>query len=188
MNRESWLMEVAKRAEPFFNGLKLHPYKLTCSWPSRNATSNRARRLGECHGPDQSKAGLFEIFISPLLDDPLEVAGTAMHELAHVAAGIKAGHGKEFIKVCRHVGLTKGRPTSIMPGEHLNEALTKIIEVQGAYPHQGIKAVERKVATRFSGVTLVCACGCTLRIGMKWLEQAGVPTCGCGGEMRAKLE
>src|SRR5262245_3291211 len=119
-NREGWLTEVASQVEPFFVGFKLDPYRVTCGWPSRNGLGRRMRRVGECHGSKSSKAGIHEIFISPLLDKPLEVAGTLCHELAHAAAGIDAAHGKDFVKVCKHVGLTRGKPTSVMPGERLN--------------------------------------------------------------------
>jgi len=27
-------------------------------------------------------------------------------------------------------------------------------------------------------------CGCAVRMTRKWLEEAGAPTCGCGGEMQ----
>jgi hypothetical protein len=94
MNREAWLNELAKLAVPVFSGYQLKPYRLTCGWPSKGGMGRRSRRVGECHSLESSKGGVHEIFISPLIDESLEVGGTVLHELAHVAAGITAGHGK----------------------------------------------------------------------------------------------
>ena len=186
MNREQWLTDVAKQAEPFFRGFKLPPYHVTCGWPLSGGMGNRRRVVGQCFGVESSPVGTCQVFISPLLDKPLEVAGTLLHEMAHVAAGSKAKHGKWFVKVCTHVGLTKGKPTSVMPGERLNEALTKIVDRQGKYPHVAIQPVLKKIEKASSVVGLVCECGCRVTISLKWLEEAGLPTCGCGEPMTLK--
>lgn len=175
MNREQWLTELALQVQPLFATFKIDPYRVSCGWPS-------SKGVGECTAKEASKGRVYEIFISPLLDKPLEVAGTLCHELAHVAAGVRAQHGKEFTRVCRHVGLTKGKPTHVMPGSHLNDRLSKIIEIQGDYPHQRIQPVLRKVEVRSTTARLLCTqCGCRLSMSLKWLESAGLPTCGCGG-------
>lgn len=38
-------------------------------------------------------------------DSPVQVAGTTLHELAHVLAGVGAGHGKGWLDACRKLGL-----------------------------------------------------------------------------------
>jgi len=181
-NRESWLTEVARRAEPMFHGFDLGQYRVTCGWPSK-AAFGRVRRVGECHSPKTSKAGIHELFVSPCLDDPAEVAGTLAHEMAHVAAGVEAGHGKGFIAVCRYVGLTKGRPGSVMPGLHLADRLREITDALGLYPHSAIVGRERPKVERAKTVLgLECRnCGCRVTISVKWLEESGYPVCGCGG-------
>lgn len=186
MNREAWLTELAAQVQPMFKGFKIKPYRITCGWPCKEALGKKRRRVGECHAIESSKDGVHEIFISPLLDAPLEVAGTVCHELAHVVAGIPAGHGKGFRIVCKHVGLTTGRPASIMPGPALNERLQKIIDKQGAYPHKALVPLA-KPAKAPSVVRLECCdCGCVVVISNKWLENSGSPTCGCGGFMSAE--
>jgi hypothetical protein len=184
MNREAWLTEMARQLETIlFPKAKLEPYRITCGWPCRNAMGKRFRRVGECHGAKSSKDGHHEIFISPLLDDPLEVAGTVAHELVHVAVGLNAKHGRYFWEICCIAGLTKGPPTQAAPGPKLNERLGKIIAVQGAYPHQAIVPVA-KVVHAASVVKVCCVdCGCVAVLSNKWLDKAGYPTCGCGGEM-----
>jgi hypothetical protein len=187
-NREGWLTELARLVEPFYKVFKLEPYRLTCGWPSRFALGKKSRRIGECHSHRSSKGGLFEIFISPVLDNPLDVAGTVCHEIAHVAAGIEAQHKGRFVEVCKHVGLTKGKPTEASPGKHLAERLNRIISKLGPYPHKALVPAF-KVAKTSSSFTLVCAaCGCRVSISAKWLREAGPTTCACGGKMVLKDE
>lgn len=38
-------------------------------------------------------------------DSPIQVAGTTLHELAHVLCGPGAGHGKEWKSACKRLGL-----------------------------------------------------------------------------------
>ena len=177
-NREGWLTEVARQIEPYFRQLKISPYRLTCGWPCKKAISKN-RRVGECHSSRVSAGGIHEIFISPVLEKPLEVAGTVCHEMAHVVAGIEAGHGKGFIKVCKYVGLV-GKPTQALPGKVLGDAIAKIVDKVGIYPHQAITVAAKTVIRAPSQTKLVCPCGCSVVMGLKWLEEAGVPTCGCG--------
>ncbi len=147
-------------------------YRVTCGWPVTGGLA-RNRRVGECHSDKSSAGGVFEIFVSPTLAEPLE------------AAGIKAAHGKGFVKVCQHVGLVKGKPKSVMPGDRLNERLAIIISGLPAYPHQALTGTPKeKSAKGPTSLKLVCKeCGCELRISFRWLEEAGPPVCGCGGEL-----
>lgn len=187
-NREAWLTELARHAEPVFRGFTVAPYRVTCGWPARQALGRRARRLGECHAPESSPAGLHEIFISPLIDNPVEVAGTVCHELAHVVAGIAAGHRGQYRVVCKHAGLTKGRPVQAMPGPALEDALKKIIDTRlGPYPHRAMTPALKAARPAASVTVRCCACGCLARLSVDWAERAGLPTCGCGGEMALKL-
>jgi len=42
-------------------------------------------------------------------DSTIQVAGTTLHELGHVLAGIGKGHGKGWLEACRKLGLTHVR-------------------------------------------------------------------------------
>lgn len=189
LNREAWLTELARLVEPLFKGYSLAPYRVTCGWPCRNGTGKRKRTLGECHPRASSPGGYHEIFISPLLgrDGQDEVAGVLCHEMAHIAAGTKAAHGKDFVKVCRHVGLTKGAPTVALPGEALEERLADLMDNMGEYyPHVGMQLPSGRAATRKSSSEKVfCACGQEVSVRRSFLEAGGVLVCGCGLEMVA---
>lgn len=187
LNREAWLTEVGVQIQPYFKGYKLSPWKVTCGWPSRAALSKN-KIVGQCFGAESSAAGVFELFVSPLLEEPNEVAGTLAHEMAHVAAGIKAAHGPVFKKVCLYVGLTKGKPTSASPGGAFEEAVRRIVEKVGPYPHRKMIPTvrESKVPT---SVRIECErCGCCATMSLKWIGQAGLPTCACGGKMEREEE
>lgn len=193
LNREQWLTEMARRIEPLFDGFKIGEYRVTCGWPHKFAIASKHLRVGECHyprkrsGDDTVEAGVHEIFISPLRDDSLEVAGILTHELTHVVAGFGAGHGKDFTKIGKHVGLTHGKPTSLMPGEALNDRLRGYVETMGGYPHKAIVPTLRRKEKNYKEVPLVCGnCSCVVRMSRKWLEEAGLPTCCCGTEFIEK--
>jgi len=80
VNREAWLSAVATALQPFFPGAEFAPYRVTMGWPVSNGLGRRRRTVGQCFGAESSKDKVFELFISPLLDDPVEVAGTLAHE------------------------------------------------------------------------------------------------------------
>src|SRR5690606_14129724 len=42
-------------------------------------------------------------------ENDIQLAGTTIHELAHVLAGFEAGHGKEWRKACELLGLRRAK-------------------------------------------------------------------------------
>ena len=89
-HREAWLHAVADRLRPIFasHGATIpDKIRLTCGFPSVRALSAKQQRLGECWSGAASKDGHVEIMISPVLDDPMRVAGVLAHELGHVCLG-----------------------------------------------------------------------------------------------------
>lgn len=184
-NREQWLTEICLALEPLFAakgyGLKSKPYRITCGWPCRFATSITQRRVGECHSIESSAGGVSEIFISPAIADSLEVAGVVCHELIHVAVGNKAGHKGPFKAAMKYIGLG-GKPTCAMPGADLNDTIRKILKSVGNYPHSPLKGIPKLAAKSSSVVKLECPdCGCIVRMSKKWLTDAAEPVCACGG-------
>jgi hypothetical protein len=184
--REAWLTELAAWLRPVFKGWTLDPFRVTCGWPSRAGLGARRRVLGQCFAAENSKAGVYEIFVSPLLDDPTEVAGTLAHEMAHVAAGIPAGHSGKFVSVCKAVGLTKGKPTTAMPGPALAEHVSRLLEPLGPYPHKALVGVLKDRKEKPDGrVRLACpGCGFVCDTTARRLAECkACPTCGCGCPM-----
>lgn len=144
MNREAWLTELAFLIEKeVFCNYTLAPYRIACGFPSKGGAWRHGRRVGECHSLGSSQGNVHEIFISPVLANPLTVAGTVTHEMAHVAAGVAANHGKDFVRVCEHIGLTRGKPAGLMPGPELTEKLSQLLRRLPNYPHQALMPVLR---------------------------------------------
>lgn len=62
-------------------------------------------------------------------ESPVQLAGTTIHELAHVLAGSKAGHGREWVKACEFLGLRKVKAAGTRYTlAHFSPAIRELIE------------------------------------------------------------
>jgi hypothetical protein len=186
MNREDWLAECIAALRPMFADRSSPvPAKVraSCSWPSKGALAKKNRRIGEAWSSQNSGDGSFEVFISPVLSDPVAVSATLLHELVHCSVGLAEGHKGRFRAVAVAMGL-EGGMTATKPGEALTETLKGIAETIGPYPHAVLTEsnAPKKQGTRM--IKVECgSCGCVARMTRKWLDEIGPPTCGCGGDM-----
>jgi len=139
-------------------------YRVSCGFPIgyRGSRSGKVA-LGQAFDPSISADGTFEVFINPILDNPLDVIAVLLHELAHVWAGIQCGHRGEFARICRAVGLV-GPLTSTVPGDELRVKLQQIVDELGDYPHAKVDPnARKKQGTRL--LKLWCRdCGWTARV------------------------
>jgi hypothetical protein len=179
------LTELAFRLQPL-HGKKLPKIRVACAWPSTRAKSGG--RLGECWHPEVSKDGVREIMITPLMDDPVEVAATVLHESLHAVLPPGVGHKAPFARLAKQVGL-EGKPTSTYAGEKLTEKLKRITDDLGPYPHGAMDMSGRpKQTTRLLKVSCP-ECGYLIRMTNKWIEEAGYPICPqCNVEMGEEIE
>jgi len=189
VNREQWLTRAIPHLAKIVNSADVaDEFKVTvpeaiqvsCSWPGR---SKIERTIGQCW---QSKAGkgVTQVFISPLLNDPHDILAVLIHELVHAADDNESKHAGRFVKVIRAIGL-EGKPTATHAGEALSQRLAAIADKLGDYPHTGMDLSAnpiKKQTTRMLKVQCE-SCGCIARMTAKWLDEAGEPTCGCGGAM-----
>lgn len=185
LDREQWLLKCLENFRRDFQNFG-HPLperiRASCSWPSKGALAKKKRRIGEAWSAECSGDKTFETFISPCLQDSVEVGATLVHELVHCAVGLKAGHGRMFRECAIKMGL-EGKMTATKAGEKLKERLHAIAKRLGEYPHAKLKHSDAppKQGTRMILVKCpVCEYQC--RTTRKWLE-VGVPTCPCGTEM-----
>lgn len=189
MTREDWLNRAATTLIPVVvdkgEGRTIDKVYISVGWPSVRGLSKKRRRVGECWSAKTSKDGLTpHIFISPLLDDTIDVLGTLVHELVH-ALGIY-NHKGEFRSVAVAVGLT-GRMTATVPGEELRGLLEGIGQGLGEYPHSGINPADGERPVKKQGTRLLKAvcdneeCGTIIRVTRKVVEYPGLPICRCGG-------
>ncbi len=137
--REAWLQEAASFLIDHMTkqGLPATAARVSCGWPSRGGLSARQAVIGQCFSPTICRDGKPQIFISPRLDDSLEVLGTLLHELVHASVGTDKKHGKVFSQAARKVGLT-GPPTATTVGDGLRPLLQSYIDRAGLYPHAAI--------------------------------------------------
>jgi hypothetical protein len=183
-NREAWLAAAIVELRPELERVGAPLPKrvaVSCGFPSRSATSNSRRRIGECWHKSASDGQTPQTFITPLIDDPVEVLGILVHELVH-AAGLM-GHKADFAKPARALGL-EGKMTSTSIGDELRKSLKALARKLGPYPHKAIKvsSLDKPQSTRMLKVECM-ECECVIRMTRKWLDTAGAPSCGCGSEM-----
>jgi len=185
--REEWLIAAAETLAQRIAAAEAkmpEHVRYTCGWPSKGALAAKKRVIGQCWSALCSKDARFEIFISPYLDDQVEVLATLLHEMIHAAVGIPAGHRGPFKRVAVKTGL-EGPMTATHAGPELEHDLKDLAAELGRYPHGKLdKAMtdgSKKEGTRM--LKIVCPeCGYTARTTAKWIE-AGLPTCCCGTKM-----
>lgn len=189
MNREQWLMESVKMLTPLFGKLnKEIPAKLraSCGFPSKNPLGMGKRSIGECWPITVSTDGTHELFVSPTIDEPLEVLGVLVHEVVHAVVGTKEKHAGMFKIVATAIGL-EGKMTATTVGYRLQEPLKRISEKLGPYPHKKIDCskMEKKKKESNPLVKAVCPdCEYLIKIKPELVAEFGLPTCPCGTEFQ----
>lgn len=197
MTREEWLEKLVDQFRPMFGRDGINPIpdrlRISCGWPSIGGTRKKKRVLGECFTMTASAGGTNEIFVSPLLDDPIIVGATALHECIHASDNCASKHKGYFVATAKQLGLLKPW-TATHPSDGLASDLRVLISRIGDYPHAGLtgeiadKSGPKKQGTRMIKVTCPNQnCGYTCRTTKKWLE-IGVPTCPCGEQMEPDAE
>lgn len=182
-NREEWLKTAVAELRPIFNSISFSlpdKIRVTCGFPSSRARASN-RFIGEHWGPAVSADGHHEILISPVIDDPIQVFATLVHELAHAATD-GHGHDRVFLKCVRSLWL-EGKPTATVAGDAFKQNFHDLLESLGAYPHakMNIDALRKKQSTRMLKASCP-ACGYTIRLTKTWADQ-GLPTCPNDGRL-----
>jgi hypothetical protein len=181
-HRESWLDRATILVRPLFDAAGAGPYPLlrtSCGWPGGGTRS----RIGECWSQTCSDDTSTEIFISPVLDDPVQVLDVLVHELVHAIVGCEHGHKAPFRKLAIAVGLT-GKMTATEATPELKAKLEKIAKKLGPYPHAKLsRSTRKKQTTRM--IKCECkGCGFVCRTTRTWLDLLGPPICpGCENTM-----
>jgi len=182
-NREEWLKAAVEELRPVFDAVDFplpDLIRVTCGFPSSRAKANN-RFIGEHWSPAASTDNHHEILISPVVDDPLQVFSTLVHELCHAATD-GHGHDKVFTKCARALWL-EGKPTAAAGGDLFARNFADLLSALGAYPHSrlNIEAVRKKQTTRM--LKAACPhCGYTVRLTQKWAD-VGLPECPADGHL-----
>lgn len=176
-NREEWLNTAVAELRPIFDAVNFplpSLIRVTCGFPSSRARANNAF-IGEHWSPAASNDNHHEILISPVVDDPVQVFATLVHELCHAATD-GHGHDRVFTRCARSLWL-EGKATATSAGDEFRANFSNLLESLGTYPHArlNIEAIRRKQSTRM--LKAACpACGYTVRLSKSWADQ-GLPVC-----------
>lgn len=178
VTREAWLQALAEAVRPWFVdiGLTVPEVRIGVGFTSKGA---RSKRIGECWHPEASADGVPQVFVHPSTSEPLDVAGTVLHELVHAAVGPGHKHGPVFKAPAVALGL-EGRMTSTHVGDALAARLAPVLDSLGPYPHGALTpgftgSNGPKQTTRMHKVECQ-ECGYLVRTSQKWLDVA-TPEC-----------
>lgn len=173
MNREEWLNQAVGKLQIIFSecGYQVPQVSVSCGFPSTGST----KHIGQCWARYSSEQDINEIFISPMLDDPIAVLDTLMHELVHAVDNCANGHGAAFKKIALAVGL-QGKMRQASAGEALKQRLSKLAAELPNYPHKKLK-FSKKPRPYHPRPKAKCAdCGYQTNILKKWMHY-GPPIC-----------
>lgn len=178
--REEWLNAAIDLLRPIFKAradVKLPKnVRISCGWTS---TGKRGRSIGECWSQKSSADGQIEMFISPRLDDALDVLQVTVHECVHAGVGLEAKHGPIFKKAALAMGLAGKMKATVWSDEGKVDVGVPLLAKLGEYPHGalsgGLSSGPKKQATRLLKVQCP-ACEYVVRITQKWVD-VGLPLC-----------
>ena len=173
--RELWLQNAVDLVSPIFKnkGYTIPKVQVSCGFPS---TGNKSKHVGQCWGKSSTNDGTNQLFISPILDEPVQVLDTLVHELVHAVDDCMHHHGPEFKKIATDVGL-QGLMREASAGPWLQEQLTVISKQLGRYPHSKINLAHSSSKKTGPRPRAKCKkCGYEVTPLKKWLHM-GPPLC-----------
>lgn len=139
-DRELWLYEastfiiddiIAPHMAPDWE--PLNPYRVSVGFPPRTRANTKV--IAVCIVAEASADKHNEIFVSPTIDDSIDILGALTHELIHYADNCASGHKNHFARLARLVGL-EGKLTATTAGADLQAKLKKIVKLLGCdIPH-----------------------------------------------------
>ena len=181
--RESWLTEAIDNILPWvLAGADVETptsVRVSVGWPG--GKGKKGNTIGQCWHKSASSDDTWEIFISPKLDNTVQILSVLTHELCHVADQNENGHRGRFKALATAVGLT-GKMTETTAGEELTERLEALSEALGPFPHAALAAAggsgstTHKQATRMLKLQAIKCCDYTARTTRKWIDE-GLPRC-----------
>lgn len=189
--REGWLLAAAARMRELVFTTEdvdfvVPEFRVSVGWPKGKRSTTTV--IGECFNTANFEDKIPQIYISPILEESLELLGCLAHEMIHALDDCQNGHRGHFAYVFKRIGMT-GKRTQCAVGEELTLVLKTIADELGEYPHSkmgrgaGKKSGPKKQTSRMLPIKCTDGdCGYSLRTTRVWIEK-GLPTCFCGSEM-----
>ena len=173
-NRETWLQQAVSILEPIFSevGYGIPPLKVSCGFA---ASSSPRTTLGQCWPRERSGDMVNEIFISPKIEDPVDVLDTLVHEICHAIDDCQSGHGADFQGIAQVVGL-EGPARMAHAGEALKVRLMTLSNKLGPYPHRALNFPPPRPSNASRNKAKCPQCGYEVTLLKKWADY-GAPIC-----------
>lgn len=185
--REAYLSEAVQLildekimpcAEALALNLPKPPVRVSVGFPKHTRSKSV---IAQCFVRRVSTDGFNEIFVTPELDDPIEVLDAVVHECVHAYDDCDSGHKGTFARLARKVGL-EGKLTATHAGAELRGYLQSLVDLLGDYPHHrmDVDIAHKKGGTRM--LKIECSeCGFVARTSQKWIDElpadAACPVC-----------
>ena len=176
--RDEWLAAATEGLRADFEAARSPiPEKIRSSFGFPHGGGGGKRKtIGQHWDAKQIGDGIGQIYISPTLDDPIEILATLVHELVHAAVGSECGHKGEFKRSAQAIGLV-GKMTATTAGETLTARLSALADDLGPLPHSKLTPNSRKKqGTRMLKAECV-PCEYIVRLTRKMIDQHGCPIC-----------
>lgn len=174
VNREAWLQQAVQALEPIFSavGYGIPPLKVSCGFA---ASSSPRTTLGQCWPRQRSGEMVNEIFISPKIEDPVDVLDTLVHEICHAIDDCQSGHGADFQGIAQVVGL-EGPARMASAGPSLKIRLMTISQKLGEYPHRALNFPPPRPSNSSRSKAKCPECGYEVTLLKRWADY-GPPIC-----------
>lgn len=137
---EVWLHEAVELMRPKFAeaGYEIPPVHLSVGFSSKGyRVNNKTHYIGMCYSRKMDKDGINQIFIAPILDEPLNVLVTLAHELVHAIDDCKNGHGPVFKKISKDLKLADCLAVNLADFHETFKFYRWMLDQLGRYPRGG---------------------------------------------------
>lgn len=188
--REAWLSAAVETIseEIFSPKFTVPPVRVSVGWPGGRGPKQNT--IGQCWPGDAASDSVGQIFISPVLAEPVKVLETLVHEMVHAInhANGETGHRGPFKSIAVAVGL-EGKMTSTHAGLKLAEKLEEIGTELGKYPHAAINLADKPKVQKTYMLKFVSPeePDFFVRMTASKLEEYGAPRDPWGNEMEQEL-
>jgi len=177
--RDQWLKAATTSLRKQF---KQHGYavpddiRISVGFPGGRGGASGSQHIGMCWYGEGIQDGVDQVYISPVLGDPVRVLDVLVHELCHAAVGIGHGHKGPFRTLATAMGL-EGKMTATIAGDDLAVSLTALAKRLGPYPHSALDMSKRKKQTTRM-IKAICEDDqYIVRLSRKMLTEHGAPIC-----------
>lgn len=191
--REAWLEAGVKALEPLFEPIEdvtIPKVRVSVGWPGGRGPKGNV--IGQCWKTETASDNVSQIFVSPVVAEPVKALATLAHEMIHASDDGASRHRGHFARVATALGFT-GKLTVVNPSDELTATLTKLADALGPYPHAAI-SVKAQPKTQKTYMIKVESIDCEIcgmsgylvRMTQKWLDEYGVPKCPHGVAMEVQ--